>query len=287
MSQYDEDDGKQSTYILDSESTAEMARLVRQDRLITQGMGGLFPERADIAGIERILDIGCGPGGWVQEVAFNYPGVQVIGVDISQIMIQYAQTHATLQGLENASFRVMNALQPLDFPDESFDLVNGRGFALWMPPGAWPGFIRECLRILRPGGVLRITDYETVVINTPAFERMMFLLCQALSRAGQSFSPNGYNIGLTSMLARLLRDVNCQQIQTRAYAVDFSAGTEANQSFYHNMVANMKGAEPFLLKWGVTTQEEFEELFQHMQLEILSDVFCSLWFVLTAWGEKP
>src|SRR5690348_8946386 len=104
---HDENDDKKSTYILDSESTAEMARLARQDRLITQGMGGLFPERDDIAGIGRILDIGCGPGGWTLEVAFNYPGVQVTGIDISQIMIQYAQTHATLQGLENASFHVM------------------------------------------------------------------------------------------------------------------------------------------------------------------------------------
>src|SRR5579884_3625139 len=116
MQQHDENDGKKSTYILNSESTAEMARLARQDRLIMQGMGGLFPERDDITGIENILDIGCGPGGWALEVAFNYPRVQVAGIDTSQIMIQYAQTHAALQGLENVSFRVMNALEQLDFP---------------------------------------------------------------------------------------------------------------------------------------------------------------------------
>src|SRR5689334_18342319 len=103
MSQHDENDGQKSTYILDGDSTAEIARLARLDRLITQGMGGLFPERDDIAEIESILDIGCGPGGWALEVAFNYPSVQVIGIDKSQLMIQYAQTHAELQGLENAS----------------------------------------------------------------------------------------------------------------------------------------------------------------------------------------
>src|SRR2546429_7102739 len=106
MPQHNENDGKKSTYILDSESSAEMARLVRQDRLITQGMGGLFPERSDLTGIARVLDIGCGPGGWVIEVAFNHPNVQVVGIDISQIMIQYARIHAELQGLENARFRV-------------------------------------------------------------------------------------------------------------------------------------------------------------------------------------
>ena len=49
-------------YFNDPESGAEMARLMDQDRLITKGMGGLFPERDDeLAGIRRILDIGCGP----------------------------------------------------------------------------------------------------------------------------------------------------------------------------------------------------------------------------------
>jgi len=39
----------ESTYVIDSESGAEMARLMYQDRLLTKGMGGLFPERADLA----------------------------------------------------------------------------------------------------------------------------------------------------------------------------------------------------------------------------------------------
>ena len=34
-----------NVYISDPESGAEMARLIDQDRLITNGMGGLFSER--------------------------------------------------------------------------------------------------------------------------------------------------------------------------------------------------------------------------------------------------
>jgi hypothetical protein len=48
-----------NVYFNDPESGAEMARLLEQDRLITQGMGGLFPERSnDFSGIQRVLD-GC------------------------------------------------------------------------------------------------------------------------------------------------------------------------------------------------------------------------------------
>ena len=46
-----------NVYISDSESGAEMARLIDQDRLITRGMDGLLPERSnDFTGIHRVLD---------------------------------------------------------------------------------------------------------------------------------------------------------------------------------------------------------------------------------------
>jgi ubiquinone/menaquinone biosynthesis C-methylase UbiE len=276
-----------STYVLDQESAAEMARLIRQDRLLTQGMGGLFPERADMAGIHHVLDIGCGPGGWALDVAFAYPEIEVLGIDISRTMIEYARAQGRVQGLENATFRLMSALKPLDLPDGSFDLVNARGVALWLPPASWPAFMQECLRVLRPGGVVRLTDYETSLINTPAFERLHYLFTQAMARVGQTFSPNGIHIGLIPMLAYFLRQAGCQDIRQVAYPIDFSAGTEANESFYHDMVLIFQGAEPFLLNAKVTTREEFEQLFQQMQIELLSEEFRTLWMVVTAWGQKP
>jgi SAM-dependent methyltransferase len=94
-----------NTYVIDSESAAELARLMRQDHLLTTGMGGLFPERANLDGIHQILDIACGPGGWVLETAFQNPGKDVYGGDISQKMIAYAQGQAKIQGLSNAIFR--------------------------------------------------------------------------------------------------------------------------------------------------------------------------------------
>src|SRR5713226_9162939 len=113
---------EESTYIIDPESAAEMARLMNQDRLITDGMGGLFPERQDnLTGIHDILDIACGPGGWVLSTAHAYPEINVVGTDISRTMIQYAKAQARAQGLDNAHFSVMDVLKPLEFPDSSFD----------------------------------------------------------------------------------------------------------------------------------------------------------------------
>jgi hypothetical protein len=51
------------TYVLDPESPTEMVRLMLQDRMVTVGMGGIFPERPNLDTIHSILDVGCGPGG--------------------------------------------------------------------------------------------------------------------------------------------------------------------------------------------------------------------------------
>ena len=145
----------ENTYFIDPESGAEMARLMDQDRLMTKGMGGLFPERFDLSTMHRLLDIGCGPGGWALEVAYAHPGIEVVGIDISLTMVEYARAQARVQGLDNAHFRVMDATKLLDFPSATFDLVNGRLLVGFMPKAAWPTLIRECLRISRPGGAAR------------------------------------------------------------------------------------------------------------------------------------
>jgi ubiquinone/menaquinone biosynthesis C-methylase UbiE len=138
-------------YVLDAENSAEMARLIKQDLLATSQMGGLLPERPDFVGISRVLDIACDPGGWVHEVAAAHPEVEAVGIDLSRIMIEYAQAHAQRRGLENARFSVMDATRPLAFPDASFDLVNARFIFAFLPLSSWPALVQEGWRLLRPG----------------------------------------------------------------------------------------------------------------------------------------
>src|SRR5262249_16870524 len=117
---------QESTYVMDPESSAEMERLMDQDRLITASMGGIFPEQIDLRGVRLVVDLGCGPGGWALEVAGTHPEMKVVGVDISERSVAYAATQAEMRRLTNASFRTMDILKPLDFADDSFDLVNAR-----------------------------------------------------------------------------------------------------------------------------------------------------------------
>lgn len=277
-----------SSYILDVKSGAEMARLMKQDHLLTKGMGGLFSERDDISTMHKILDIACGPGGWALEVAFAYPSTHVVGVDISPTMIKYAQAQAWSQGLENTNFREMNILSGLDFPDSTFDLVNARFLVGFMPQTTWPKLLQECIRITRPGGIIRLTEFdEPGTTNSLAFARWEALAFRAIQLAGLTSSPDGRNFGITPLLNHLLQEAGCTNIEQKAHVIDFSSGSEAFESMYENCVVAFNLVQPFLVKMGVTTPEEAEQSYQQMLYEMMQEEFCGLWYYLTTWGQKP
>lgn len=275
-----------SVYFNDPENVAEMARLIGQDRLITKGMGGLYSERSDLSGIHRILDAACGPGGWTLEVALTHPEIEVVGVDVSQVMIDYANAQARVQGLNNASFQVMDIQKPLDFPDGSFDLVNAR-FINFLPAAAWSPLMQEFGRITRPGGVIRLTESEWwYFTNSPAMENLNAMIIRALKLQGESFSQSGRFTGVLPMLGRFLLDAGCVNVNYRSHVIDYSYGTEAYEGFRHDAAIVFKLFQPFIVRMGVATQEEVTQFYEQMQLEMAKDDFRGLMLPLTAWGEK-
>lgn len=281
------DDVRNEKYVLDTESGAEMARLMRQDQLITQGMGGIFPEKIDLEGVHEILDLACGPGGWVIETAFAYPETHVVGVDISEKMIAYAQAQAQVQHLPNATFQVMNILQPLAFADAAFDLVNERFIVGFMQRQRWPQLIQESLRVLRPGGILRFTEVELGFSNKEAFEKAWWIILQAMRQNGLGFSPNGLHFSIFPMLPRFFREAGVEDMAKMAHVVEFSTGTEAHDGFYYDFVNAFLALEPFIEKSGLLTLEEWRALAQKGLAEMLEEDFCAVWMLMTVWGRKP
>jgi ubiquinone/menaquinone biosynthesis C-methylase UbiE len=284
----EQDLSEQNAYVIDAESSAEMARLLQQDRILSKQMGGLLSEQTDPTKFRRVLDIACGPGGWALDMAFTLPEAHVYGVDISQRMIEYARAQAQVQGLENASFRNMDVTKCLDFEANCFDLVNARAIVGFMSPNKWPKLIAECKRVLHPGGILRFTESDIWgVTNSLAYERLEGFALQALFKAGQSFSPDGKTVGITPMMRRLLLDGGFKDVQNKAHVHEFSAGTEAYNGYYHDCMAFFPLIKPFLLRMEMTTEAEFDELYQQMLTDMRSDDFCGNSFFLTVWGVKP
>jgi ubiquinone/menaquinone biosynthesis C-methylase UbiE len=282
----------ENTYGLDVESGAEMARLLDQDIMITKAMGGLFAERSDLDDVSSILDVACGPGGWVQEVAFAYPDIEVTGIDISYTMIEYARAQAQVQHLDNAKFMIMDAAKPLEFPDNSFDIVNARFMVGVLTQNKWPAVIKEFMRVARPGGIIRLTETDwpsTGITNSPALDRWTSLATQGAYRGGVGFiaNPQGWHFGITPMLTRLLQEAGCLHIDKRAHVMDFSAGTEAFEENFKNLKTVLMLSKPFFLKAGILSEQEFQDFYQQVIIEMMSGDFRGIYYFLTAWGVKP
>jgi SAM-dependent methyltransferase len=275
------------TSLFDPESPTETARLMLQHRMLTEGMHGVFPERRNLDNIQTILDVGCGPGGWALDVAHTYPDRRVIGIDINATVIAYAQAQAIAQRLSNVSFCTMDALRPLHFVEGMFDLVNVRAAVSFIPSVQWMTFLQYCLRVLRPGGILRVTEAEIVnLTNGEAVEKIHSWAVQVLHIKGYGFSVDGSHLGITTILGDLMKEVGCQNIQSKSHLLDFSAGTALHDSQYQNYMVWTLLSKAVLLHERITTEEDFDQVYQQMLAEMQMPQFRGLWSLLTVWGEK-
>jgi SAM-dependent methyltransferase len=274
----------QSTYFVqDRRNKEELIRLTIQDQMLTTSMGGILPEQADPTIFHRVLDVACGTGGWAIEAAKAYPTMSLVGIDISERMIDYGRLRAQdEQVAERVSFHVMDTLRTLEFPPVSFDLVNLRLGISFVRTWDWPKLLGEFQRITRNEGIIRLTECDMVESSSPALSRRESLLLQAFSNAGHFFIPQ--KDGLTSELASLLKRYGLSNVQTRVHALNYRAGTPDGQLFAENMQHGFQTLRPFLQKWTRLPQD-YDAVYQRALVEMQQADFVATWRFVTTWGS--
>jgi SAM-dependent methyltransferase len=98
----------------------------------------------------RILEIGCGTGGWCTGLALA--GFDVVGIEPNEHGVRACRTRALRYPHTRQEFHVARG-ESLPFPDESFDAVVSSQVCEHVPDRA--KLARECVRVLRPGGVMQ------------------------------------------------------------------------------------------------------------------------------------
>ncbi|HVU68316.1 MAG TPA: class I SAM-dependent methyltransferase [Ktedonobacteraceae bacterium] len=274
-----------STYfVADRSNQDELNRIRIQDHMITTSMGGVLPEQPASATFQRVLDIGCGTGSWLIELARTMPaGTVLVGVDASRTYIEFArQQAAAAQVSDRVEFHVADALRMLEFPTDFFDLVNQRLAAGWLRTWEWPKLLQEYQRVTCPGGVVRITEPMWIPESTsPALTRLFELFLQASYHAGHLFTPA--SDGLINELAPLLQRHGFQQVQTRVSSSRYHAGTPEQQVWAEDMRLLFRTIVPFLRKW-IRVPENYEEIYRQMLYEMQQPDFEAEGGLLTAWG---
>jgi SAM-dependent methyltransferase len=98
-----------------------------------------------------LLDWGCGCGRVLRQWS-ALPRTRVVGCDINPKMVEWCATH-----LEFAEVSVTGRDPPLPHPDSTFDLIYAFSVFTHLSEELQHDWIRECLRVLRPGGYLLIS----------------------------------------------------------------------------------------------------------------------------------
>ncbi|KTC89394.1 malonyl-ACP O-methyltransferase BioC [Fluoribacter dumoffii] len=101
---------------------------------------------------QRILDVGCGPGYFSNELTRIYPKAQVIGLDLAKFMLIQAQKK---QSWRRKWPLVAADMRSMPFATGTFDLVFANQVIHW--GGSLNLIFRELNRIMKPHGCLMFT----------------------------------------------------------------------------------------------------------------------------------
>jgi len=225
-----------------------------------------------------VLELGSGPGFVTEQLLQMLPNSHVTQLELDPDMVRRSEQYLT----PNFSGRftiIEGSIMNMELPDNSFDFAFARYLFQHLPDPL--GAMREVYRVLKPGGVLAITDVEDKlgVIFEP-----------------ESAEADAIEAKMTSMQSQKGGDRN---VGRKLWKLMASAGFESldlegrighsDKIGIDNIVPPEwdPGALQPALDAGVITEEDVEVMHrEHIRFQESPDKYM-LFVLLMAKGEKP
>ncbi|KAI8143189.1 S-adenosyl-L-methionine-dependent methyltransferase [Fennellomyces sp. T-0311] len=197
----------------------------------------------------NILDIGCGSGSWVMEMAIEHPNAHVTGIDMADMF-------PTAIRPENVTFQLTNIIDGLPYDDNTFDFVHMRQLIVGLRTTEWPKVLAEIFRVLKPGGLVQLVESD--------------------------FTDRGQDPWIASKLQPLMVDTAFADIQQDVRAIEFGKeGDPIASEMLWSWKSVMRSLKPFLAQRLLKNPDEYtmvlERYFQecthyhwHMKIWALS-----------------
>jgi SAM-dependent methyltransferase len=202
-------------------------------------------------------------------------------------MLNFARTQAHLAGAQ-IDFVEADALRPFNFPDASFDLIHMRMAIGFIHRNAWQSLLAECKRVLRPSGLIVLTEVEDSATNDYLFDQYGQMMYRAFHVAGHTFaeSPEQSHMCLSIALKKLLLNAGFTNVSHVAHDIDFSYGELAHMPVLENIATAYENAKPFFVKYGGATSEDVDAASKHAMALIKRTDFLGMWHFISAIGYK-
>lgn len=168
----------------------------------------------------RVLDIGTGPGLPALPIAERVgPDGEVVGIDLSDAMIEEARRRAGKAPGENVRFEVMDA-ENLDLEDGSFDRVVCRfGLQIMTAPQA---VLEEAFRVLAPGGRFAANVWASPGERSPALHAIVGPMLRHCEPDEDGYLPTPYELGGPGTLSGMLEEAGFADVASERLRYDIT-----------------------------------------------------------------
>lgn len=171
----------------------------------------------------RILDIGSGTGRGSFQLAAAYPRAFVLGFDLAEGMVSYAERKRRRGKLPYPFFCRAEA-EHLPIPDNSFDVVVSNLTYQWVED--LPSAFREVFRVLREGGSFYFTT-----LGEGSLRELSSSFAEAHRRLGSPSLPHGQGFIREEELEGILRQTDFSRLRINLFR---------DKSYYPDVVDFLK-----------------------------------------------
>ncbi|KAI9268925.1 S-adenosyl-L-methionine-dependent methyltransferase [Phascolomyces articulosus] len=179
----------------------------------------------------NILDIGCGSGSWVMEMAIEHPNAHVTGLDMADMF-------PTAIRPENVTFQLTNIIDGLPYDDNTFDFVHMRQLVVGLRATEWPNVIAEIFRVLKPGGLVQLVESDFTV-------------------------HRGQDPWIASKLENLLSDRTFNDVQQETRTIEFGQdGDPIAGEMMWSWKSAMRSLKPFLAHRLLKNPDEYNPVLE-------------------------
>jgi SAM-dependent methyltransferase len=123
-------------------------------------MNSVLLDAGRVADGQRLLDVGCGFGGTIQQINAGHSGMHLTGLNIDPRQLEAADAQTRPVNGNEIDWTEGDACE-LPFADNTFDRVLAVECVFHFP--SRERFLAEAARVLKPGGYLAVSDFVPAV----------------------------------------------------------------------------------------------------------------------------
>ncbi|KAI8640943.1 hypothetical protein BD408DRAFT_347058 [Parasitella parasitica] len=224
----------------------------------------------------RVLDVACGSGVWLLEMATEYPRTQFYGIDAATIFPNCIKP-------PNTTFQQHDLLDKdgFPYPEEYFDYIHMRLVYNCFSKADLKFVLAEINRILKPGGYVEIRDLDPSIKHPGPLTEKTFS-----DFAVRMFQLNSVDVTWTPRICEILASQGeLTDIYHQKISVGFGMDGSITESMENSICDSIKSYKIFFMEAYKLSSAQCNDMIDAIIQE--SESYRSYFNYYMGWGRKP